>query len=188
MIIFGRKVDTVVVENGRRETRPCEVCGKRTLFEEVRIQHTATLYFTAVAAYKSENLLRCSVCGNGFEVRDREETFADRQRGTLAGWVAHNAHQAASAVADALPDDLRPSEDPHRPSEHDASKRSPEWTRAVEELERRIGDAEIRDLVWAKRRAEHPGPVRSLARIDTPTDGDWACMRHVLGRLRQRTL
>lgn len=62
-IVFGHKVTTERVPNGRSVERDCGQCHERTMFYERRSTESIQLYFLNVLKYGERTVMACGACG-----------------------------------------------------------------------------------------------------------------------------
>jgi hypothetical protein len=185
MLLFGLSTHCEDVPGGRTATRYCEGCHRETTFTEVRRRRSATVYFAPVANLESVRMMRCGRCGGGYAL-DEDDSFADRQAGSVAGWVANAATTAVEALA-GPPESREERDDWARKHTNglDGVFTTAAWNGTVREFAERLPDAELRHFVWEKRRSEHGGLVVRLDAIDSPTAEDVRCLNQIVDKLRR---
>jgi hypothetical protein len=100
-IIFGNRVRSERVPNGKVAERRCGACGEVAMFYERRVVSTMQLYFLDVFNYKRQRAMSCGACGALYatdEFGAPEDEHESLQSGTIAGTL----ESAAKTVGDAV--------------------------------------------------------------------------------------
>lgn len=97
-VVFGTKVTTERVPNGRRVERHCDKCGELAMFYERRAMTKLQLYFIDILDYGKRRVMACGACGELYATDELgDATSSDSQ---APEWVS-DAKATVGKLADA---------------------------------------------------------------------------------------
>jgi hypothetical protein len=147
-ILFGNKMTTERVPNGKRVERHCDACGETAMFYERVASTKLSLYFIELLEYGKRRVMACGACGELYatdELGPSEVSTPEK----VIGAAEKAGAQIGAAAKDAF-GKLKSGLDQFRSEQFPPSPREPErelddpLAEEENELEKKFRDLETR--------------------------------------------
>lgn len=145
-ILFGNKMTTERVPNGKRVERHCDSCGERAMFYERTASTKLSLYFIELLEYGKRRVMACGACGELYatdelgapaEVSTPEKVMgAAEKAGAQIGAAAKDAFgKLKSGLAEFRSEHIPPSPREPEPTNDPLADEEDEMERKFRDLE-----------------------------------------------------